>query len=102
MCDSKTSRRLADGMYDRRRAECERVVAAFRDEFARDDEPMLSRFTLGQLASRWDGLDPIGRKRARHVLSENERVRQGVLGLKAGDAEAFGRLDVGITRFQSR
>ena len=29
VCDSKTSRRLADGMYDRRRIECERVVAAF-------------------------------------------------------------------------
>ena len=26
VCDSKTSRRLADGMYDQRRAECERVV----------------------------------------------------------------------------
>ena len=27
VCDSKTSRRLADGMYDHRRAECETVVA---------------------------------------------------------------------------
>ncbi len=26
VCDSRTSRRLADGMYDRRRAECEAVV----------------------------------------------------------------------------
>jgi galactokinase len=30
VCDSKTSRRLADGMYNRRREECERVVAFFR------------------------------------------------------------------------
>ena len=34
VCDSKTSRRLADGMYDQRRAECDRVAAAFRDQFA--------------------------------------------------------------------
>ena len=31
VCDSKTSRRLADGTYNRRRAECERVVASFRE-----------------------------------------------------------------------
>ena len=31
VCDSKTSRRLADGMYDRRRAECEGVLAAFKE-----------------------------------------------------------------------
>src|SRR5947208_3497110 len=30
VCDSKTSRRLADGMYNRRREECERVVAYFQ------------------------------------------------------------------------
>ena len=30
VCDSKTSRRLADGMYNRRRAECETVVAYFQ------------------------------------------------------------------------
>ena len=30
--------------------------------------------------------------RARHVLSENERVRRGIEALKAGDVVAFGRL----------
>ena len=37
-------------------------------------------------------LDPVGRKRARHVLSENERVRRGVEALKSGDVVGFGRL----------
>ena len=31
VCDSQTSRRLADGMYNQRRSECERVFAAFRE-----------------------------------------------------------------------
>jgi galactokinase len=92
VCDSKTSRRLADGMYDQRRAECDRVAAAFRDQFAHRNGFQLSWLTLEQLQGRWQQLDPVGRKRARHVLSENERVRMGVEALKANDVVAFGRL----------
>ena len=92
VCDSKTSRRLADGMYDQRRAECDRVGAAFRDQFAHRNGFQLSWLTLEQLQGEWEQLDPIGRKRARHVLSENERVRQGVEALKSNDVVAFGRL----------
>jgi galactokinase len=92
VCDSKTSRRLADGMYDRRRIECEGVAAAFRDELPDGQQLELSGLSLSQLESRWDRLDPLGRKRARHVLSENKRVRQGALCLESGDTETFGRL----------
>lgn len=92
VCDTKTSRRLADGMYDQRRAECERVVAAFRERIPHRGEFRLSWVSLGQLEGDWDALDPVGRLRARHVLSENERVRQGIELLKAGDVAAFGRL----------
>ncbi len=92
VCDSKTSRRLADGMYDQRRAECERVVDVFRHRMPHRGEFLLSWVSLEQLMADWDALDPVGRKRARHVLSENERVRQGVEVLKAGDIAAFGRL----------
>jgi galactokinase len=92
VCDSKTSRRLADGMYDQRRAECERVVDAFRDRIPHRGEFRLSWISPEQLEADWDALDPVGRRRARHVLSENERVRQGVEALKAGDVAAFGRL----------
>ena len=76
VCDSKTSRRLADGMYDQRRAECDRVAAAFRDQIPHRGEFQLSLVTLEQLEAEWEHLDPVGRKRARHVLSENERVRR--------------------------
>jgi galactokinase len=92
VCDSKTSRRLADGMYDQRRAECDRVAAAFRDRIPHRGEFRLSWVPLEQLEAEWDVLDPVGRKRARHVLGENERVRRGVEALKAGDVAAFGRL----------
>jgi galactokinase len=92
VCDSRTSRRLADGMYDRRRAECERVSAFFRESKSHDAEFMLSDVALEELEREWTKLDPVGRRRARHVLSENERVRQGVKALKTGDVATFGRL----------
>ncbi|MEW4566742.1 galactokinase [Tautonia sp. JC769] len=102
VCDSKTSRRLADGMYNRRREECERIVTYFREhppasslsDPYREPPPVASLrdVTLADLNAYRDRLDPIGFRRARHVLAENERVRQGVEALRRGDLAALGRL----------
>jgi galactokinase len=92
VCDSRTSRRLADGMYNQRRAECERVLSAFRTDCPGDGELLLSQLSLAQLESKWQHLDPIGRKRARHVLTENDRVRRGTECLRSGSIETFGTL----------
>lgn len=92
VCDSKTSRKLADGMYDRRREECDRVAEFFRDKIPHRRAFQLSWLTLEQLEAEWDHLDPVGRRRARHVLTENERVRVGVEALKNHDLAEFGRL----------
>ena len=81
VCDSKTSRRLADGMYNRRRAECERVVDALpgaQGAADRSGSSATSRST--SFEDDWDALDPVGRLRARHVLTENDRVRPGGRG----------------------
>ncbi|WP_165219240.1 galactokinase [Aquisphaera insulae] len=91
VCDSKTSRRLADGMYNRRRAECETVVTYFQSRGA-ESVTSLRDIELSQVEEHWDRLDPLGRKRARHVLTENDRVTRGVAALRAGDLEEFGRL----------
>ncbi len=92
VCDSKTSRRLADGMYNRRRAECERVVEHFRN--LKPDRPIrqLRDVTLEELEDAWGDLDPIGRLRARHILTENDRVVRGAQALRAGDSARFGAL----------
>lgn len=92
VCDSRTSRRLADGMYNQRRAECERVVAHFRTRYPERTITQLRDLTIEDLESEWNALDPIGRKRARHVVTENLRVRAGVTALKRGDLADFGRL----------
>jgi galactokinase len=92
ICDSKTSRRLADGMYNIRRAEGERVVAALPRNAEGDPVTWLRDLSLGEVESAWEGLDPVGRLRARHVLSENERVVAGRMALARGDATTLGRL----------
>jgi galactokinase len=92
VCDSKTSRRLADGMYNRRRAECETVVAYFQDRRGSSAVSSLRDVSLDDLNEHWDHLDPVGRKRARHVLTENERVRRGADALRSGALVEFGRL----------
>lgn len=41
------------------------------------------------------GIDDPERKRARHIVTENQRVLDGLAALKAGDAARFGYLIVG-------
>ena len=92
VCDSRTSRRLADGMYNTRRAESDRVVDYFAARLPHKGQFLLSFVTCEELNEAWNELDPIGRRRARHVLTENDRVRAGVEALRGGDSAALGRL----------
>jgi galactokinase len=73
---SGVSRTLGGTAYAERRAECERVAAALGLAALRDA-------TLDQVA---------GEPRARHVVSENERVLQAAQALRSGDAAKVGEL----------
>lgn len=90
--DSATSRRLADGMYNIRRSECERIVEYFRKQKSTSEVQSLRDITAEELSQRWKELDPVGRLRARHVLLENQRVADGVDALESGDLAALGLL----------
>ena len=70
-------------MYNRRREECERIVAYFQAIRGGRAVTQLRDVTLDELQAEWDDLDPVGRLRARHVLTENDRVRRGAEALKA-------------------
>ncbi|MDR7521848.1 MAG: galactokinase [Armatimonadota bacterium] len=82
--DSGIPRRLAEAGYNRRRAECEEAAARLGVRALRDVAPG----ALDRVASLPDPLN----RRARHVVTENARVLEGVEALRRGDAEAFGRL----------
>ncbi|MBI4758835.1 MAG: hypothetical protein HY783_07545 [Chloroflexi bacterium] len=83
-------RELVNYAYNRRRLECERAVW------------LLARYVPGITSLRDvspEVLDRYGhrlpeavRRRAKHVLSENQRVLEAVVALRQADEETFGRL----------
>ena len=74
----------AAGDYRTRRAECERAAGLLGVPALRD----LGLETLGRVLSL---PDPINR-RARHVITENQRVLDAVAAMRRGDAVALGHL----------
>jgi galactokinase len=78
---SGASRSLAGSGYNERRRECRRAAAALGLESLRDARPE----AVAELP------EPL-RRRARHVLSENERVDATVAALGRGDLVEVGRL----------
>ena len=76
--------RLTEGGYNTRRRECEAACEALGIASLRD----IDTDALDRIAALPAPLD----RRARHVVTENRRVLDGVAALKAGDIDRFGRL----------
>jgi galactokinase len=81
---SGVSHRHADGGYGTRRRECQDAAAALGVAALRDVSPGDS--------ARLGALPPPLDRRARHVVSENERVAETADALRAGDLARAGRL----------
>lgn len=84
--DSAVPRRLAESGYNTRRSECEQACALLRVKSLREltpaDLPHINALP-----------EPLNR-RARHVVTENQRVLDGVQALEQGHIERFGELMV--------
>jgi galactokinase len=78
--DTKTRRVLAEAAYDDRRASCERAAAAMGVAALRDA-------SLDDLARVADDTD---RRRAHHIVTENDRVVAVMQHLRDGDVAAVG------------
>lgn len=83
--DTATRRGLVDSAYNERRAQCEAAARYFGVKALRD-------VTAAQLEAAQGELDALTYRRARHVISENDRVLQACDAMAAGDAPALGRL----------
>jgi len=83
-------RGLTDSKYNERRAECEKTVEIISghhrirnlSELTVDDLWMLDKYIE----------DPVVRKRARHVITENGRTLDAIRALEKNDIVTFGRL----------
>jgi len=85
--NTSRQRRLADSKYNERRAECDAVLRLLGTDAPRH----------GLVHAPWRDVlshvsNPILRRRAHHVISEQARVEQASHALAAGDLAAFGRL----------
>ncbi|GEM87451.1 galactokinase [Meiothermus granaticius] len=84
--DSGIPRRLAEAGYNTRRAECEQACGLLGVKLLRE----LSLSDLPRIEALPEPLN----RRARHVVTENARVLEGVQALEAGDYRRFGELMV--------
>jgi galactokinase len=83
--DTTTRRGLVDSVYNERRAQCEATADGF-------GVPALRDVSAVQFEARAGELDEITRRRARHVITENERTLHAVQAMRRGDAARLGRL----------
>ena len=83
--NTATRRGLVDSAYNERVAQC-RIAANFFGV------PALRDVSLAVFNTKAENLDKIIRRRARHVISENERTLQATSALRRGDAKTFGEL----------
>ncbi len=84
-------RELSGSAYNDRVAECYRALKALGRTLGITRLGELSPEALDAHADLL-GDDPVALSRARHIATENERVRRAVPALEAGDLECFGQL----------
>lgn len=83
--DTGTRRELVTSAYNERRAQCEAAAQYFGVKALRD----VSLATFNQNGGE---LDAVTQRRARHVITENQRVLQARDAMLSGDAVALGAL----------
>jgi galactokinase len=84
------SRELAGSEYNVRRAQCEEAVSIIREDYP--DVTALRDVDEEMLRASWGKLPSIVAKRARHVVSENQRVRDSLGMLNKRYMDGFGKL----------
>jgi len=82
---SHVKRGLVDGEYNARRAQCEAAARHYGVKALRD-------VNLAQLEHEAPGLDPLVFRRARHIVTENQRTLDAADALAAGNLAQLGRL----------
>jgi galactokinase len=83
--DTSTRRGLVDSAYNERRSQCEAAAKSFAVRALRDVTPT-------SLASTDGKLDATTHRRARHVITENDRTVRAVDAMRRGDISCLGRL----------
>lgn len=90
IANTNKRRGLADSKYNERRSQCEEAVEAIQKEKQIRHLSDLTLDEFQQVAHLIE--DDTVRRRARHVVTENDRTLRAISALNAGNIEAFGQL----------
>ncbi len=91
IANTNKSRGLVDSAYNERRAQCEQAVESLKASFP--ELTVLGELNAEQLKANLHLItDSTVRKRAAHVIEENDRVVASVQALKRNDLHHFGQL----------
>jgi galactokinase len=85
VCDTKKPRALTDSAYNERRSQCEEASRILGVKALRDAN-------LADLEKHKPGMDPVVYRRARHVITEDERCVEFGAALDSGDLKRIGEL----------
>ena len=85
ICNTNVKHALADSAYTRRRNECAEAARLLGVATLRDATPAM-------LEAAHDSLDPLVRRRARHVITENARTLAAAAHLEASEMAKVGEL----------
>jgi len=83
--DTATRRGLVDSAYNERRAQCEAAARFF-------GVPALRDVSVAQFQAQADRLDDVTRRRARHVVTEDDRTLDATEAMRQGNAVELGQL----------
>ena len=83
--DTATRRGLVDSVYNERVAQCQAAASHF-------SVPALRDVSIATFEAHSSQLDEITHRRARHVITENERTLQAAEAMQRGDAVTLGQL----------
>jgi galactokinase len=88
ICNTGVKHKLAGGEYNRRREECEEAVRSLAK--ALPNIRALRDVNREQLEQHRGVLSEVAHKRALHIVTENQRVLNGMEALRRGDLLQFG------------
>ena len=90
ICDTGVKHELASSAYNERRQQCEQAVKLLQQQ--NHEIRSLRDVTVADFEKHQDRLPEPLRRRARHVVWENERTLSAVSALKEGDVDRLGEL----------
>ncbi len=90
IADTGTRRALTESHYNERRADCEEALRALQSQLP--DIKALRDVSPAQFEAHKGAVPEKARRRAEHVIAENERVKAAAAALRKGDTVALGKL----------